>query len=150
MKHIVIVILFSITLSLSACTSAYKVLSFTQSNSIVVSVATQQAVMRFIEAGHDADEQVVRAGKVVKVITELQNYLSGNPLASSETLFIVLKAHVNLERLTPSDQILVQSIFSVIETTIERRQDTGLIEEDAMIKLRVLLRTVATTAQYFL
>lgn len=133
----------------AGCTATNRIVSSMQTNPLVVDIATRQAVFRYIDAGKSDEQKLARAERVTEALDSLEYFLEGNPTASSATLLLVVKDNIDLNRLDPGDRILVEDIFTIIEGTIVQHEQAGLLSQDAVIRIRVLIRTLVQTAESF-
>lgn len=136
-----------VCLLMAGCATTNRLVSYMQSNPIVVNIATKQAVFRYINAGKTDTEKVARSERVQAVLNKVEYFLEGNPTASSQTLLLVVKANVDLDKLEPADRLLVEDIFSVIESNMTKYEQSGLLSNDAVIRIRVLIRTLLQAAE---
>lgn len=146
MNKIIVVLLCVL---MAGCATTHKLVSYMQSNPLVVDMATKQAVFRYIDAGETDADKVARAGQVRDTLDKVEYFLEGNPTASSATLLLVVKANVDLDQLEPSDRLLVEDVFTIIESNIAKSEQAGLLSADAVIRIRVLIRTLVQTAELF-
>lgn len=141
------IIAMLVCLLMTGCATTNKVISYMQSNPVVVNIATKQAVFRYINAGESDSDKVARSERVQAVLNKVEYFLEGNPTASSQTLLLVVKANVDLDKLEPADRLLVEDIFTVIESNMIKYEESGLLSNDAVIRIRVLIRTLLKAAE---
>lgn len=146
MHYLVVVVMMFFAVG---CQTASRVVSYTQNNPVIVNFATKQAIARYIQAGQSADDVSHRADRVVTVIREVEYFLDGNPTASSDTLFDVVKSNVELDRLSVTDRLLVDDLFALVQENLKKNEQAGFLPADAVIRIRVLLRTLLQTAALF-
>lgn len=147
MKYYVIAFcLFFIT----GCSTVSSLVSYTQSNPLIVDLATRQAVIRFIDGGDTPEDKTKRATEVIARIERVEYFVEGNPTASADTLLTVIRSNVDWESMRLADRLLVADIFTIIESNLKKSERDGYLDEDAVIRIRVLLRTLTETAEVFL
>lgn len=149
MKLIFALIALIALAALAGCQSFNKALSYAQSNPIIVNVATKQAVARFVNGGDTPEAKTARALEVERVVRSVEHFLEGNPTASSKTILLVLKANVDFDALSVADRLLVDDILTVVEANLSKNEQAGLLDDRAVIRIRVLLRTLMQTAALF-
>jgi hypothetical protein len=115
-------------------------------NTVIVDIATRQAVFRYIDAGETEKDKDKRAGRVVDAVRVLDSFLGGNPTADTSTLLSVLEGHVKWDRLSAQDKFLVKDIIGLIRLSLERKQREGLLDPETVIVIRQLLNTAKTAA----
>lgn len=143
------VMVLLVCLLMAGCATTHKLVSYMQSNPLVVNIAAKQAVFRYIDAGITHEAKIERAEQVREVLDKVEYFLEGNPTASSATLLLVVKSHIDLDQLSPSDRLLVEDVMTIIENNIITSEKAGLLGPDAVIRIRVLIRTLVRAAGMF-
>ena len=143
------ILIFFMMIYSTGCQMASRAISYTHTNPVVVDFATKQAIVRFINAGDSIDEKSKRALKVEYAIKDVEYFLEGNPTSSAGTLLAVVKSSVNLEKLSVPDRILVNDLMLLVESNLKANESAGYLEHGAVIRVRVLLRTLLKTAAMF-
>lgn len=149
-KIVFVSVLWAAFLTMSSgCTTMSRLYSYTQENPVIVDLAVRQAVFRYIDAGATVQAKQDRAARVNEVVEQIEHFLEGNPTASAQTLWLIVKSNINMNTLTPADKLLVEDILTLVELNIERSSQEVILDEPVIIQVRVLLRTLIKTAALF-
>ena len=132
-----------ILMSMSSC----SVVGYLQDNPELVDVSVRQGVFIYIDGGETEADKNRRSRQVVEVIRKVDKYLQGNPQARVDQIYDVLVSEIDLDKLSPIDQLRVQDIMSLIRTSIKTKQKEGLLDEDITIAIRAVLSTALATAR---
>lgn len=132
---------------ISGCQVFKSIGEYANENPIAVQIVTRQAVFRYIDAGDTQAAKDSRAASVMDVVQRADAFLEGNPVASVDTLLQVVDSAINWEGLSAADRLLVQDVMTLVALSLEQRQSEGLLDEDAVIGLRAILRTSVEAAE---
>ncbi len=143
MKKLILTIFVTLV---AGCSVLNDIGRYAQENPIVVDAATRQAVFRYIDAGDTEVAKDKRARQVVTVIKNVDDFLQGNPTASTTTLLVVVESQIKWDKLALADRVLVQDVMSLVRLNLENKQREGLLDENAVIGIRAVLKTAQAAA----
>jgi len=139
-------VLLFLTMLIPACAFFERVGTVVSDNEILAYLVVSQATARFIQR---ADDQPARASKVIDVANQLETTVDGDPTATVDTLKKLVFENVNLDNLTPADQLLLFDLVSVAEKEILKGTETGQLNEETKIALKSVLSSVRSGAAVF-
>ena len=147
MRYFIVLVM---SFMVAGCSTIPKFVSYAQSNPAIVNLVTQQSVAKYIEASESIHARAERAARVQKVIANVESFLSGNPSARADTIMAVLLSSVDIEKLDVSDRLLVDAILTSVEVDLSKHSASGILDPEAVIRIRVLLRVLDRTAGMYL
>lgn len=145
---ILIVIIFS--LFMTACETMEKLGDYFQENPVLTSLVTRQAIVRYIDKGATEQDKKARAIRVDSRLSLILVYLNGNPLATAESLMIVVNDNINWDKLSKADKLLVQDMIILVKNSLLKGQDGKTLPPDTMLSIRELLSVMRSAAALFL
>lgn len=147
LKRIALVLLMALApLFVGGCSAIKGLAEFTQENQIVVDVAVRQAVYRYIDAGDTEADKDARAGSVGKVVRKVDSYLEGDPTAGPGTLLKVVDSSIRWDKISNADAALLRDVMTLVRHNLQNRQSEGLLDTDAVIALKGVLKIALLTA----
>lgn len=132
------------------CSTLSKVVSYAQSNPAIVDLVTTQAVARYIDASVSIEGKRSRANNVIDVVSNLESFMAGNPVANKNTIMAVLMSSIEMEKIPIADRLLIDSIITSVEINLSKQSVNNILPPDAAIRIRVLLRTLTQAAEAYL
>lgn len=133
----------AVTLALLLLVSGCATLN---TNPLLVDMAVRQAVLRYIDAGDSEADKHKRAAAVVAVVQKADSFLEGEPQADVSTLLLVVDHAINWDALSPADRMLLSDVMTLVKHALQEKQSEGILDGAALVGLRALFETAATTA----
>lgn len=138
-------------LCVSGCSVVQTLGDYVAENPVFASIATRQAVARYISAAETPAEQVERAHDVNRRVNTVMLYLEGNPQTTVDALMIAIDQAIDWGKLQPADRILVSDIVSLVEAELRKYEvENSPIEEGAQIAIRGLFEVASSAASIYL
>lgn len=110
-------------------------------------IAVQYAVLKTLEAHPHAP---TRAAAVIAKVDEVRTWLrGGNGLASTDALAAAIRAKLDVQNLSPADQLLVDTLVVTIAYEIDQRTQAGLVPADRLVAVNDALDWIEQTARLF-
>ena len=138
-------------LCLSACSVVQTLGDYVAENPVFASVATRQAVARYISAADTPEAQAERAKDVERRINKVTAFLDGNPTTTIDALMDAIDLAIDWDEMQPADRILVEDIVFLVEAELRQYEvENSPIEETALIAIRGLFEVAISAAQIYL
>ena len=138
-------------LCLSGCSVVQTLGDYVAENPVFASVATRQAVARYISAADTPEAQAERAKDVERRINKVTAFLDGNPTTTIDALMDAIDLAIDWDEMQPADRILVEDIVFLVEAELRQYEvENSPIEETALIAIRGLFEVAISAAQIYL
>jgi chorismate mutase len=144
----VLVTLF-LCLNATGCSTFEGLRDYVADNPLVASIATRQAVARYIAQGKTLEDEYERAEQVEKRIQKVLLFLDADASATSDRLLQVIDSSIEWEQLTPYDRILVQDIVSMVAAELESASEPQISPETKIV-ISTLLNTAMSAARLYM
>lgn len=122
--------------------------SLSPTQTLVVNVAVQQGVSKFIEHKETPAERSQRATEIIRVVAILKTTVSGDA-ATIETLQAQALEIVKASKLELSDQALANTLIASVGDVLRERVAAGVLKPDDAIRVSAMLDNIAATAQVY-
>ncbi len=139
------ILLASIIILLSACTTLETINDYISENDMLTSIAARQAVGRYIAAGDTLEAETRRAESVVDILNKVNSFIDGNPKASPGDILKVVESNIKWDKLETSDRMLVSDILFLLNKELETKD-----EAPKLIAIRALFDTAISAARVYL
>lgn len=138
-------------LSLVGCSVMETLGDYLNENPVFTSMATRQAVGRYIAAGKTVEEERERAADVQRRISKVMHYVDGNPTTSIDTLLAIIDSNIEWEKLEPVDRLLVQDVVMLVEVELRKYEsEANVLSDTTSIAIKALFQTAISAAQIYL
>lgn len=135
----------------TGCSVVQTLGDYVQENPVFASVATRQAVARYIAAADTPEAQHQRAIDVDRRVNKVLLYLDGSPETTVDALMIAIDQAIDWDELQPADRILVADIVFLVEAELRQYEvEHSPIEESARIAIKGLFEVAVSAAQIYL
>jgi len=141
-------LILGLILLLPGCTVLERVGDYIDENPVLVNIATNQVVSRWIISAGDIEAQEVRAKDVQFRIEKVLNYIEGNPTTTVDNILSVIDKNIDWDKLTRSDRLLVTDIVFLISAELEK-YETKKLSVDARFVLKTILEAAIHTASIY-
>lgn len=138
-------------LTLVGCSVMETVGDYLNENPVFASMATRQAVGRYIAQGKTIEEERERAADVQRRISKVMAYVDGNPATSVDNLMRVIDKNIEWQKLEPVDRLLVQDVVMLVEVELRKHEvESNTLSESSSIAIKALFKTAISAAQIYL
>lgn len=138
-------------LTLAGCSVMETIGDYLNENPVFASMATRQAVGRYIAEGKTVEEERARAEDVKNRISKVMQFVDGNPTTSVDSLMIVIDANIEWQKLEPVDRLLVQDIVMLVEAELRKHEsESSALSESTSLAIKALFKTAIGAAQIYL
>lgn len=143
--------LIAVFLCVSGCSAFETLGDYVRENPVFVSIASRQAVARYIAAGDTIEAQEKRAGKVVSTSGKIMAVLEGNPTTTVDTLLITIDSAIDWGELSPADRLLVTDVVSMVEFELRKYEvENEPINSASRVAIRGLFEVAKSAAKMYL
>jgi len=143
--------LIAVFLCVSGCSTFETLGDYVRENPVFTSIATRQAVARYIAAGETEAEQSERGLNVSKTSDKVIAVLEGNPTTTVDTLLLTIDSAIDWGELSPPDRILVTDIIVLVESELRKYEvEYSPIDDNARVAIRGLFEVAKSAAQIYL
>lgn len=147
MKQFIIILMLTLMVG---CTAIERIGDYVSENELIVTIAARQAVGRYIAAGGTLEEETRRAKAVESRLTKINEYLDGNPMATTDDIIEVVESNIDWASLEAHDKMLVGDIIAILKKELEKREYETGIKESSLIAIRALFDTAISAARIYL
>lgn len=114
-------------------------------NSAAVQLATQYAVLKFIEQS-PPESRTARVENIRRIATEARNLVSGE--SSVSLLQSLVSSELAKLNLSSADRMLADGLVSMIAAELQSRVGDGLLSADQKVQAQTVLDWVIAATQY--
>jgi len=149
MKKLLIALLTMFTLA--GCSTLESLGDYISENDVLTSIATRQAVARYIAAGDTIEAEQKRAKQVETRLARIVKYVDGNPIATVDGLMNIIESSIDWNELETADKFLVNDILTLLKSEFDKygKEQKGLSEK-SRIAIRSLFDTAMSAARIYL
>ncbi len=119
-----------------------------ESNAVVVHIAVNQAVVRYVDGNGDFAGREARRVELLSVLSVTRDYIEGNAQTSVDALLDVFAAQIEWERLSVADQMLAVSVIELVKVELLKLVGGGELPANTVLYLRDVIDTAIDAARY--
>lgn len=148
MKNIILAIITAVVLT--GCAAFETLGDYINENEVFTSIATRQAVARYIAAGDTLEAETRRAKQVEHRLEVIKEYVKGNPRATVDGLLAIVDSSIDWDGLQDADKLLVKDILTLLKGELDQYKDKPELSENAQVAIIGLFDTAISAARIYL
>lgn len=148
MKSFAMIVLLLTTLT--GCSVINSINDYINENPVLVNIATNQTVVRYIEAAETVDKKRARAEDFERRANKVLSFIDGNPETTVDGLLSIIDSAVDWQGLSIPDRILVSDIIALIEVELRKYEGRQDFSNKTKFALRELFVVAIQAARLYL